>query len=178
MFAQVPVLPVVVPAAASALALMVWRLSRRGLLSWPRAAVALALSVYVAGVLANTLFPIYLDKPPRSGPWQAYIDLTPLTGYEVADAAMNVCVFVPLGLLLGLVLPRWTWWRVLAAATVFSLAIETSQLLAALFLGGGHVADVNDFLFNVVGAGCGCVLLSTLSSLPRAVRPVDRFRWV
>ena len=122
LYAQVPVLPVVVPIAAAAMALFTWHLRRSGLLSLPRVAVALALCVYVAGVLANTLFPIYLDKPARSAPWDVYINLTPLAGYEVADAVMNICVFVPLGVLLAFAVPRWTWRRVLVAAAGFSWA--------------------------------------------------------
>ncbi|WP_244931164.1 VanZ family protein [Nocardioides sp. W7] len=177
MFAEVPVLPVVVPLAVAVMAFFVWHMQRRGLLSFPRVAVALALCVYVAGILANTLFPIYLDKPSRSAPWHAYIDVTPLVGYEVADAVMNICVFVPLGVLLALALPRWTWWRVLAAAAMFSLGIELSQYVTAHLLGGGHIADINDFVFNVVGAALGCGLLSALTPVPHAARLIDRFRW-
>jgi glycopeptide antibiotics resistance protein len=177
LFAEVPVLPVVVPLAVAAMAVFVWHLQRHGLLSLPRAAVALALCVYVAGVLANTLFPIYLDKPSRSAPWHAYVVVTPLVGYEVADAVMNICVFVPLGVLLALALPRWSWWRVLTAAAVFSLGIELSQYVTARLLGGGHIADVNDFVFNVVGAALGCALLAALTPVPPAARLIDRFRW-
>jgi glycopeptide antibiotics resistance protein len=177
LFAEVPVFPVVVPIAVAAMALMVWHLHRRALLSWPRAAVALSLCVYVAGVIANTLFPIYLNNPSASAPWHAHIEVTPLVGYEVADALMNICVFVPLGPLLALAFPAWTGWRVLTSAAVFSLGIEISQYVTAHLLGGGHIADINDLVFNVVGAALGCGLLSVLTSVPRAARLIDRFRW-
>lgn len=170
-------LPVVIPLAVMAMALFGWHLHRRDLLSLPRATVALALSVYVAGILANTLFPIYLDKPSRSAPWHAYINLTPLVGYEVADAVTNICVFIPLGILLTLALPGWTESRVLRAAALFSLGIEISQYATAHLLGGGHIADVNDFAFNVVGAALGCSLLAALTQVPYSEPLIDRFRW-
>ncbi|WP_134740115.1 VanZ family protein [Nocardioides sp. 503] len=177
MFDEVPVLPVVIPLALATLAVLVWHLRRSGLLSWPRATVALALCVYVAGVVANTVFPIFLDKPSASVPWHAYISLTPLGGYEAVDAAVNVCVFLPLGVLLSLALPRWSWWGVLAAAAAFSVGIELTQYVTAHLLGGGHVADVNDLAFNVVGAALGIGLLVALVRGPRATRLADRFRW-
>lgn len=177
MYAEVPALPVVVPLAVVAMVLFVGHLRRRALLSLPRVAVALALCVYLAGVVANTVFPIYRDKPSADVPWHAQLNLTPLVGYEAGDAVMNICVFVPLGVLLSLALPRWTWGRVLATAAVFSLGIEVSQLVTAHFLGGGHIADVNDFVFNVVGAALGCGLLAVLTRAPYVERLADRFRW-
>ena len=177
MFREVPVLPVVVPAAAAILLALLWHLHRRDRLSAPRAAVAFALCVYAAGVVANTVFPIFLDKPARSTPWTASLDVVPLVGYEFADAVTNILVFVPLGVLVPLLLARSSWWRVLAAAAAFSLAIEVGQLAAAHFLGGGHVADVNDLIFNVAGALLGYGLLSTLSRLPGAAVLINRFRW-
>ncbi|WP_193610464.1 VanZ family protein [Nocardioides lijunqiniae] len=177
MFDEVPVLPVVVPLGVATLGVLVWHLRRRGLLTLPRAAVALALSVYVAGVVANTVFPIYLDKPAASVPWHTYLVVTPLGDYEAADALTNIAVFVPLGALLLLALPRWPWWRALAGAAVFSVGIELSQYVTAHLLGGGHVADVHDLAFNVVGAAVGSGLLLALTQVPRAPRLVDRFRW-
>lgn len=69
MFRQVPVLPVVIPLAAATLTALLWSLARRGRLSVPRAALALALCVYAAGIVANTVFPIFLDKPASSAAW-------------------------------------------------------------------------------------------------------------
>ncbi len=136
MFREVPVLPVVIPLGAVVLALLLWRLHRTGRLTVPRAAVALALAVYAAGVVANTVFPIFLDKPVTSAPWDAHLVLVPLVDYEVADALTNVLVFVPLGMLVPLLLTRTSWWRVVLAAAAFSLAIEVTQYVTAHLLGG------------------------------------------
>jgi hypothetical protein len=177
MFAEVPVLPTVVPLGAIVLAGLLWHLRRRDLLSGPRVAVALALCGYAGGVVANTVFPIFLDKPPLVAPWSAFVNTTPIAGYEVGDAVMNVCVFVPVGMLMLLVAPALSWSRAVLVGAALSLAIETSQYAAAHLLGGGHVADVNDLLFNVVGAGLGAGLLVTLAGVPGTAALVDRFRW-
>ncbi|KON73196.1 hypothetical protein M768_09640 [Cellulosimicrobium cellulans F16] len=177
MFREVPVLPVVVPLGAVVLAVLLWRLRRAGRLTVPRAAVALALAVYAAGVVANTVFPIFLDKPVSSAPWNAHLALVPLADYEVADAVMNVLVFVPLGMLLPLLLARTSWWRAVAAAAAFSLAIEVVQYVTSHLLGGGHIADVDDLLFNVVGGVLGYALFTLLCRVPALDAFLDRFRW-
>jgi len=176
-FHQVPVLPVVVPVAAAVVVVLLWTLRRRELLTGRRAAVALAVGVYVAGVLANTVFPIFLDKPSTEQPWDTYLNLVPLTGYEVRDAVINIVVFVPLGILVPLFLPRARWWSVLGLGAGFSLLIEVVQYVTARLLGGGHVADVNDLLFNVVGAALGLALLGAATRRPRARSTIDEFRW-
>jgi glycopeptide antibiotics resistance protein len=176
-FREVPVLPVVVPLAAAIFVTLLWHLRRRDRLTVPRAAVAFVLCVYAAGVVANTVFPIFLDVPPRSAPWHASLSMTPLAGYDVADAITNVLVFVPLGMLVPLLIGSMGWWRVLAVTAGSSLTIEVSQLVTADLLGGGHVADVNDLVFNIVGGMLGLGLLMLASRLPGAPALIDRFRW-
>ncbi|WP_282944131.1 VanZ family protein [Cellulomonas endometrii] len=177
MFRQVPVLPVVVPLAAATLTALLWSLARRGRFSVPRAALALALCVYAAGIVANTVFPIFLDKPASSAAWGDHLALVPLAGYEVADAVMNIVVFVPLGMLVPLLMVRPSWSRTVAVAACVSLGIEVTQLVTAHLLGGGHLADVNDLLFNVVGGAVGYLVLAAVTRVPRARALVDRFRW-
>lgn len=176
-FGRVPVLPVVIPLGVLLFAVMVWRLRSRGLLSTPRAAVAAALAIYAAGIVGNTVFPIFLD-PPRTGePWTPALALVPFHDYEIEDALMNVAVFVPLGILIPLLLARVSWARVLLIASGTSLAIEVAQLAAQAFFAGGHIADINDFLSNVAGGAVGYALFLSVERIPRAERFLDRFRW-
>lgn len=177
MFHQVPVLPVVTPVAAAVLAALLWSLHRGRRLTVPRAAVAFVLCVYVAGVLANTVFPIYRDKPAGTAPWSAHLALVPFADYEVADAVMNMLVFLPVGVLVPLLVVRARWWTAAAVSAVFSLTIEVTQYLTAHLLGGGHVADVNDLLSNVAGGVLGYLLLTALVRVPSVGALVDRFRW-
>jgi glycopeptide antibiotics resistance protein len=174
-FREVPVLPVVVPLAAVIFLTLLWYLHRRGRLSAPRAAVALALCVYAAGVVANTVFPIFLNMPQSVALWKVYI--VPFVDYEVADAVMNILIFTPVGILVPLLLAKASWWRVLAVAAAFSLAVELTQLVTDNLLGGGHIADVNDLIFNIVGAVLGFGLFSMLDRLPAATALINRFRW-
>jgi glycopeptide antibiotics resistance protein len=176
-FAEVPVLPVVVPLAAAVFASLLVYLRQTARLSAPRAVVALALCVYAAGIVANTVFPIFLDKPRASAPWNNFIAATPIVGYGVSDAVMNMCVFLPIGMLVPLISSRPTWPRVLTVATTVSLAIEVSQYVTARLLGGGHIADVNDLLFNVVGAALGYGVFRGLLRVPGTARLIDSFRW-
>lgn len=170
-------LPVVVPLAVVIVVVLGWHLLRQGMLTAPRLAVALAVGVYAAGVVANTVFPIFLDKPLRDARWHDFVNVTPVVGYEAADALMNICVFVPIGILVPLAMPGASWSRVLGIATAVSLAIEVTQYGTAHLLGGGHIADVNDLLSNVAGAALGCLLLARVSRVPAAARLIDRFRW-
>lgn len=177
MFHQVPVLPVVVPLAAAVLTGLMWSLLRSGRFSVPRAAVALALCVYAAGIVANTIFPIFLDKPVSTSSWGSHLAVVPFADYEIADAVMNVLVFVPVGILVPLLTSRASWRRVVVAAAVLSLTIEVTQLVTAHLLGGGHIADVNDLIFNITGGAVGFALFSVLLRVPSFSAFVDRFRW-
>lgn len=177
MFGEVPVLPVVVPLGVvvfGASASVLWRRRR---LSVPRLAVAAALAVYVAGVVANTVFPVFLAMPRSSGPEPLPVALVPFADYEVADAVTNVLVFVPLGLLIPLLLAGPRTWRVVVVASAVSLGIELTQLVTAVFIGGGHIADVNDWLWNSVGGAVGALLFALAVRVPALARLADRFRW-
>ncbi len=176
-FRPVPVLPVVVPLATVVLVLLLARLRRRGALTVPRALVALVLCVYGAGIVANTVFPVYLDAPPRDTTWHTGLNLEPFVGYEVTDAVTNVLVFVPLGVLLALLSRRGAWGRAILVAAAVSLSIEVTQLVTARTLGAGHVADVNDLAFNVIGGAIGVGLLALVSRHGRLAGLLDRFRW-
>jgi glycopeptide antibiotics resistance protein len=176
-FDQVPVLPVVIPLGVALFVVLVLGLRARRLLSLPRVAVAAALSIYVAGIVANTIFPIFLDAPGSDEPWTPSVALLPFVDYEVEDALINVAVFVPLGALIPLLVARPRWRTVLAISAGASLAIELLQLAAQRFFGGGHIADINDFIFNVVGAALGYVLFLLVVRSSRGSALVDRFRW-
>lgn len=176
MFREVPVLPVAIPIGAAVFVALLWRMRRGEQLSTPRASVALALGVYVAGVVANTVFPIFLNMPSDSRSWHSAINVVPLVDYGFADAATNIVVFAPLGVLLPLLMTRPSWRRVLGVVAATSLTIETAQYVTATLLGGGHIADVNDFTFNVLGGLLGFGVLEAVSKVPGAPVFIDRFR--
>lgn len=177
MFGKVPVLPVVIPLSGVLFVVLLGVLRSRRLFSLPRAGVAAVLAVYAGGVVANTVFPIYLDWPKTAGPEPLPLVLVPFHDYEVADAVTNVLVFLPLGMLVPLLLARPTWRRVLLVVAGASLAIETLQFLAADLAAGGHIADVNDWLFNTLGGAVGFGVFTLLARSSTAAALLDRFRW-
>lgn len=176
-FGEVPVLPVVVPLGLVFFAWLLWRLHERRLFSVPRALVAAALAVYAGGIVANTVFPIFLHAPSNGEPWSPAVAVIPFFDYEVGDAAMNLLVFVPLGMLMPLILVRPTFARILLISAAISLAIELAQLAAQGLFEGGHIADINDLFFNAVGGVLGYGLFMLLSRIPRLSRLIDLFRW-
>ncbi|WP_258366231.1 VanZ family protein [Curtobacterium sp. MCPF17_031] len=177
MFGAVPVLPVVIPLSAALFVVLIAVLRARRWLTLPRAAVAAALSVYAGGILANTVFPIYLDRPPSEGPWIPPVNFTPVVGYEWQDAVVNMLVFLPLGILVPLLVSRPTWRRVVAVIAGISVAVELAQFITADLAAGGHIADVNDWLCNTAGGAVGFGLLTVLTRLTVAASLIDRFRW-
>lgn len=173
-FAEVPVLPVVIPFGIVVFAVLLAVLWARRSFSLPRAAVAAAVAVYAAGIVGNTIF---LDKPDSGVPWSPGLALIPFADYELDDALMNMLVFVPLGILIPLMLGRPTWPKVVGAAAITSLTVESLQLAAQAYFAGGHIADVNDFLSNVAGGALGYSLLLLLARVPALARLIDLFRW-
>lgn len=78
------------------------------------------------------------------------------------EVAANLVLFLPLGLLLGLLVPRhWPartlWWGVAGVSAAVSLALETAQFVLAV-----GVSDITDVLVNTAGglAGLGALMLS------------------
>lgn len=74
--------------------------------------------------------------------------------FAARNLAGNVILFIPLGLMLGLVWPKLRGlWRTLAACAGIIFLVELTQLLT---LRG--VADTDDLLLNLLGCALGCGL--------------------
>jgi glycopeptide antibiotics resistance protein len=67
----------------------------------------------------------------------------------------NVLLFVPVGLFLGMLVPRWPWWRAGLVAAGTSIALEGAQYVLAT-----GASDVTDVLGNSAGALAGLGLLA------------------
>lgn len=87
------------------------------------------------------------------------------------EAVFNVFLFVPFGLYLGLLSPRWPWWRVAGAIAGASLVLEVSQY--ALAIGS---SDATDLVTNTAGgmAGFGLFVLAQRRFRERTARVVIR----
>lgn len=174
---ELPVLPIVLALAGFAFAIMLWRLHRRGGLTVPRVLISGAACLYGAGVLANTIFPIYVGGVSAPKDWTVFLNLEPLADTETFDMAQNVLVFLPLGILLPLVgRVRSIWWVILFGF-LLSLSMEVIQLLNAVTGHGGHIADINDLAANTVGAPIGYCLYLVASQMPVLGGWVDACAW-
>jgi hypothetical protein len=73
----------------------------------------------------------------------------------LAQSGGNVALFVPVGLLVPLRWPRLDHWRnAVAAAALFSAAIEVVQFVA----GSGHTTSADDVMMNTLGGVVGLAL--------------------
>ena len=99
-------------------------------------------------------------------------DFHPFWSYDrpelLVENIMNVIVFIPIGLLLGIVFKQMTWWKVLLIGCSISVTIEALQFW---FMKG--FSEVDDVMHNTVGGLAGFLIVSgfrhiatTVSHLP------------
>lgn len=134
---------------------------------------AIALSIYVAFVLIVTLTPSPVDLSFRND-LVNLLDklhergLPGLIDYRFVEFTSNVTLFIPVGFIASLLLPRRAWWLVLLIGPLFSLAIEFAQ---QTFLPARY-ATVSDVVANSIGTLVGAVVAVLLRLL---VSRRDRF---
>jgi len=132
--------------------------------------IAFLLVVSVGAVLSATI-------PPDADGWEhpsplgrcdfGRVGLASLAEYlQLGDACLNVVLFIPLGLAIGLLGRSRAAARILAAAVVLPVAIETVQSLAPVLGRGCESRDVVD---NLLGLGIG-LAVGVLVAVVRARR--------
>ncbi|MFJ6532285.1 VanZ family protein [Microbacterium sp. NPDC091662] len=139
---------------------------------------ALALGVpFLIGLAALTLTPSRVEESMPN-----LLNLVLATahrlGWESLDFARleiiaNVLVFVPVGILAFLLLPRRVWFLALLVGPLLSAAIETAQRVALPH----RAATLNDVVANSTGAilGVSIAVVFTLLLTPRSSqRPPSR----
>lgn len=137
--------------------------------------------VYLLGLATLTLAPTHASRARRAqlrAEPAAGIELQPnmasLTcssehrasvsgnhGFCMDNAAGNVLLFLPLGVLLPLVWGRLRFWQGMLIAIALSASIELLQYLSRPW-GGTRSADVNDVILNSLGACLGLTFVSLL----------------
>lgn len=103
-------------------------------------------------VLAATLTPLGVDSevPARVCDFSR-LGIAPIGEFLVIDdASLNVALFIPLGIALGLLTGSGRKWIVVAGAILLPFVIETLQLLAPALSRGCQSADVVDNLTGLV----------------------------
>jgi glycopeptide antibiotics resistance protein len=146
---------------------------RRGRASRRRVLLSGLLLLYATAVVAVTIFPIHVVPASwqQSEHWWDVLRLIPFLVPPVGYA-LNIVMFMPLGVLLPLLWPatgtmrRMAWCGLAASAT-----IEFLQLGMWIALGNRRYWDVNDLLSNTVGAVFGLLVLQVC--FPAAVADPD-----
>ena len=145
--------------------------------SLKREALLFIFYVYLLCVMSITLLPVYIIGEHNANTW-LHVNLIPVVGTfkEVAQTTANspymiriwtrnivgnAILLLPMGILLPLL---WSKFRKIGRVTLFaflfSLSIETLQLLFTLLGNMGRAFDVDDILLNTLGAFIGMSLYS------------------
>lgn len=131
-----------------------------------RRSVGYMIVVSIGAILAATIPPTAggFDWDPGSGsrcvldgPW-----LAPLSYYlRLTEDSLNVLLFIPLGLALGMLPRSGRSVAIIAAALALPIAVETTQLLVPLLGRGCELGDVvNNTLGLLIGLTIGWVALA------------------
>ncbi|MDR3202851.1 MAG: VanZ family protein [Bifidobacteriaceae bacterium] len=124
-----------------------------------RALLAGLFAVYI--VLLAWIVVWKLEVPFTGTAGLRHVKLVPFaaSGADTAsnplEVIVNVLLFMPLGVYLGLLAPSWRWWKPAGAIAGSSLALETAQY--ALAVGS---TDVTDAVSNTAGGLVGLALLA------------------
>lgn len=94
----------------------------------------------------------------RGAPAGKAVNLIPLATLTLKDlktSLLNILLFLPLGFGLPFI-TRARWGRVVAIGAAFSITIELLQFITGFAAGiTFRIADINDVLFNTLGAAAG-----------------------
>ena len=132
-----------------------------------RCSAGLLLVAYVFLLYLLTIF-------VRKAQLESRLDLTPFWSYRairegneilLIQVIMNVLVFIPIGLLLGIISDRMKWWKVLLIGLGCSAIIETLQFV----LRRGY-SEFDDVFHNTMGCLVGYGVYVGIEYIVRRVR--------
>lgn len=128
--------------------------------------VAALTVMYIVVVLVVTLWPTTVDQGLSH-----YIDrllaklwskgVPTFVDYGFIEFSANIVFFVPVGFLLGVLVPHRLWWVAPIAGGLLSAAVETAQGL----LLSSRVSSLADVVANTTGALIGCLAAVALRML-------------
>lgn len=138
------------------------------------------LTLYTAFVLLVTMWPTPVDSG-YSGAIDRVLAVLHRNGvpewfgYNELEFSANIAMFIPLGFLLGLALPRKIMWLALILVPAFSGAIEWTQ---GSFL-EARVATVQDVIANTTGGWIGILIAFIIRAMvySRDEKVIARALW-
>lgn len=138
--------------------------------SGPRHALIAVLAVGYGAFLAFVVFwPSPIDKPVEGILDRAIAEMhergvPAFVDYSFIESAANVLLFVPVGLLFGLIVPL-KWWPV---ALLLGPALSGVIELAQRYLLDERVSTINDVIANSIGATIGVFAAVLLRAVVKA----------
>jgi glycopeptide antibiotics resistance protein len=83
---------------------------------------------------------------------------------------LNVLIFIPLGLYLGILQHKWSFVAKALTCTIISLAIETFQYILAI-----GAFDITDVITNLTGGFIGLIIYNILEKIMQHPTKAQRF---
>lgn len=133
--------------------LVAWKGFKTGL----RYSSILLLMEYVFLLFCSTVFfrVVGMARQYDFHPFWSYKAIQEGRAGLLPESIMNVVVFVPVGLLLGIAFKQMTWWKALLIGCSISITIEALQFW---FMKG--FSEVDDVMHNTVGCVIGYMIFS------------------
>ena len=128
--------------------MMAWKGVGRGF----RYATAFLLAEYTALLLYFTVF-LHRSEGVRQmvlTPFWSYRAIHQGTKILIQEHAMNIAVFIPIGMMLGIIMREVVWWKVILVGMGISMSIELLQLI--LMRG---CCETDDVIHNTLGCLVG-----------------------
>jgi glycopeptide antibiotics resistance protein len=137
--------------------------------------------VYLFKVLDYTLFqfqslillrhfmPGLMLNGQEAGEWVNLVPLVTLTAESLKTSLLNILLMIPFGFGLPFI-TNFRMKKVIAIGALFSIAIELLQLVSGLMANiTFRIADINDVIFNTIGATIGYIIFVVLVRIFRDV---------
>ena len=135
-----------------------WKGFKTGL----RYSVALLLIEYIFLIFCSTVF-FRTTSELRKYDFQPFWSYKAIQdGREdlLAENIINVVVFIPVGLLLGIAFKQMTWWKALLIGCSISVTIEALQF----FLMRGF-SELDDVIHNTLGCAIGFLIVAIIKGI-------------
>lgn len=142
----------------------------------PRTLPAVLFAVYLVLLVWAVLWKFHV--PDFGGDGVRAVKLVPFVASEgfgvnrPSEMLANIALFVPFGVYLGVLAPRWRVWPVAVVAALTSCALEAAQYVLA-----SGSSDVTDVILNTSGAVGGFLVLSLARRVSRG-RAVPAVYWM
>ena len=133
---------------------------------------------YFILIIYKTQFPIFINNDVMETELGGIklgrdVNLIPFKDFAHMTSLLNIVMFIPIGILQGFVVKN-NWKKTIIVGFILSLVVESSQLLVNMLIGYNfRTFDVNDLIFNTIGALIGYLILFGIISLLKKVKSSD-----